>query len=108
VHEPASHDTPPVQVPPFWQVTLHVAPPHVTAPVVQEFDPTQSMLQLAALAQSTPFVQAPAPQVTAQGTPGGQRTSAFAQLFVPLQSRTQVPASQLPPASGHSCLQRAT
>ena len=102
LHVPASQKTPAVHVPPFWQVTVHDEPLHVTGFVTHEFVRHQSMLQLAALEQSTPFAHAPLPHVTAQGTPGGHRTVAFEHALPAVQSWTHVPASQLPPASGHS------
>lgn len=102
LHVPASQKTPAVHVPPFWHVTVHDEPLHVTGFVTHEFIPSQSMLQLAALEQSTPFAHAPLPHVTAQGTPGGHRTVEFEHAFPAVQSWTHVPLSQLPPASGHS------
>ena len=102
LHVPASQRTPAVHDPPFWQVTVHDEPLHVTGFVAHEFIPSQSMLQLAALEQSTPFEHAPLPHVTAHGTPGGHRTVAFEHELPAVQSWTHVPPSQLPPASGHS------
>jgi len=100
LHVPASQKTPDVHEPPFLQVTAQDEPLHVTGFVVQEFVPSQSMLQLAAAEQSTPFAHAPPPHVTEQGTPGGHRTVSVEHELVVLQSWTHVPASQLPPASG--------